>query len=1091
MKEKQLSPAPKIASPCRSSLSSCLGLSLLFFLCFLFIFSSSSLGIDEEKLLDESLLLSLPEELVQGGEEKKIEKTSPSSFSFLGLPKASSREEIEEDQRDNKKKKKRKREESSPPSFARWREDGREDGSFSGGYAFDTRTCTRIFLFPQASQYVTSSSSLSSFREDPPREKAGHLDETRVDVEERVATSQERRRRRGLSLRRRDEEEEEEKEEKEREQEEKGIRGEEEDLERSRLTQGIVTYFPYYEEETSTGERLLREKMHELYALVESWRYTFGIAERRDHSARDDRLLPSPYRLSRLSPSSLSSSPQKDEDSAFSSLEKTSISVSDLLIIADARYGHESSRFLQFPSVCEALRPGDGYLLERMKLRSRMHTATLLLQDLQDKSFPRYSSSSSPLNRCDESSSSSFSSHRGRGNEDSKQKKDEKIEGDRSSLSTSSSSLEKRDKTKKERGNDQSTETETGERTKKKEKEKEGMHAIPVIPSPCKSKSLQGGLKDEKDSKEEKAGVTSMEKRFSLQGRKTVSFFSRKRRERLAKRISRSWLLNPNRCFVLFAYPHATFTADNRWDKGGGEEENEEEEGEEGDITNLEEEPKRSDRGEKKKEDVHLNRWVSSQLDLAGKELQALESLSEPVVASILRSYDRILRLPLGYIITPHLLSSSLFSGETKQSLFTEKGENKDESPRETDKRTEKEKGTNQESTQKDEEEEEKEKKKKEKKRAKDRSLSGNSEEWLTANVDSLCTHSQAASQILQEYGRFFGLLDEKHEKGIDSLEKKEEEEKKKNRLVLPSIGNVWYGSPHAIVRLARLSFLIVDFLALHDPIFSLVFAKGRRRRKDTNQALLKHFFFSSSSPLFSSSSQVDWRPDCLLSYGLSLAAASLLSTPLSNSSLSHLPLLHLQSRLSLDELVQFTSERSLRLKDVPYLALRLISPSSSFFFRMNGSQHPSLSSSSSAEREGNDTIQTATTKKKKRQEEEERRQHPLDISSSSSSSSFSAAERLLEKLYRDVEENGHGSRSFSEVQRALELLKARSEAERERRKDHDTTEKEENKQEIPGEKERKEKEKEKERDETGVAGYAKRMYIHGVQRYSQKLNYL
>lgn len=277
----------------------------------------------EERTLDESLLLSLPDELIQGGDGKKeIKKASVSSsvsslsFSFLDLSLLSGAQTSARDETEEKPGDETREEDRFLPDFARWRQDERDDDDdddddgkerlSGGGYAFDARTCTRIFLFPQASQYLTSGWSpfLSSFGKDlPPEETA----ETRPDSKEGTAeTGRERTRRRGKqSLRRRDKGEQKETEK------EKGEEDEEYERGPSPITQGIVTYFPYYEEETSGGDRLLRESMHQLYALVESWRYTFGIAERRDLIT--DRISP-PHRSVHLSPPSLSPS-QKAKDS--------------------------------------------------------------------------------------------------------------------------------------------------------------------------------------------------------------------------------------------------------------------------------------------------------------------------------------------------------------------------------------------------------------------------------------------------------------------------------------------------------------------------------------------------------------------------------------------------------------------------------------------------------------------------------------------------------------------------------------------------------------------------------------------------------
>lgn len=337
--------------------------------------------------------------------------------------------------------------------------------------------------------------------------------------------------------------------------------------------------------------------------------------------------------------------------------------LTDLLVFADARVAHSSSSSSrQFPPVCQVLKPGEGFLSERLQINTRRNTAALL------RSLAFSSSTASSSSPCVEEGVS-FSSSTG-GKKTATDAKDNRKTQSRSLGEAGEEEVRdaKREKEKKKEndvndgflGEEESGLQESLERSKRLQKSKEvSAHAIPVIPAPASSKSEEKREEEDKTDRESLRGSSSLEKKSREGERKTISsFFHRKRRERLARKASRRWSVNPNRCFVILTYPNATFTADDRWERGEAEEER-------GGTTEIEEEEE-----ERRGNAASRSRSYYRHLGRAGSEVQAIESLSEPIVASILASYDRILRLPLGYIITPSLLSSSsFFSREDGRSL--------------------------------------------------------------------------------------------------------------------------------------------------------------------------------------------------------------------------------------------------------------------------------------------------------------------------------------------------------------------------------------------------------------------------------------
>ncbi|PHJ16574.1 hypothetical protein CSUI_009609 [Cystoisospora suis] len=827
-------------------------------------------------------------------------------------------------------------------------------------YAFDRKTCTRLFFYPGVRRLLLETEEISTSLKDlsqTGKEEEKEQDQKRREKDDFISSfssflsslkrreggDRKRRRRRGKESNSIDEEEEEaqmrekKKEEllslyfREKKRREKVSRAKEEICRQEKpsnpyhpvssssssssscvsssfLSQAIVTYVPSGKRDPtwispmSLEEEELEDRyMQDVYTLIDSWKYSLL------HSfSSSSSLLSSQKRKKKEEDVGVESTLQQEMDqvssgegdretrSSSSSPQRPFLYlsrgdknlfprytpsprgvswISDLLIFVDPRVSPS-----KFPSLCEQVKPVEGSILSRLHLSTRLEVAEYL-RFLYDNSL--------------------LGTHL----------------KDPSPFSPSSPSLY----TSSDR--------------------REDLPSSSSPPSPASSLSSSLSPEDFRDFYEELLDdLASTQGLLNSQSRDTSSSL-----HRASQFLHRRYY--PHRCFVIRTFATGKFTAEKEWEM----------ERERGPF-------------------------------LLSKEVESIAILHEPIVKSILATYGKILRLPLGYILTPTLFIKPLeeiFSMERRRPslheekrkegdqeedkrekrgllLSTREEKRKEEDKEEGEERIQErdlrlplheEKRKDQEVTQAKEqgqegprrsegmkirrrregethdvlrskkktkkiserdilhekqeievkekkERNEEQRKAKEEEEKEDNDKEEEEEEgglWLIAqkrgNPGRTCL-SASSQEILKEYGRLFGLLDEKHEKEVDSLEKKEEEEKKKNRLVLPSIGDVWYGSPHAIARLSRLSFLIVNFLALHDPLFSRFF-RSVGEEEEERKLLFSNFF--------SSSSRAEWRPNCLLSYGLSLASYSLFLNLRRSDGHSNNLLLLLEDRVSLD----------------------------------------------------------------------------------------------------------------------------------------------------------------------------------------------
>ncbi|KFH15394.1 hypothetical protein TGMAS_366980 [Toxoplasma gondii MAS] len=230
---------------------------------------------------------------------------------------------------------------AEPREFAAWR---------ASGFLFD-RTCMRLFLFPEAEQFavpvladVSSVSGVSDSVSLPSPSLRG------LPVQERESRD-------GLSA------------------------FEEDGLPSSNSssfpqTRAIVTHLSRTE-----------GAVESLFGLVESWRFTFGVLDRKDVAGDE---LPSTHLLkSPLLHRQVAVSDEEARDATLRFPPDSTPLITDLLVFADPRVEAAT-----LPPVCEQLRPWEGHHVAALRLQSRLRRVSLL-RSLSSHSSSRLSPSSS------------------------------------------------------------------------------------------------------------------------------------------------------------------------------------------------------------------------------------------------------------------------------------------------------------------------------------------------------------------------------------------------------------------------------------------------------------------------------------------------------------------------------------------------------------------------------------------------------------------------------------------------------------------------------------------------------------------------